>query len=296
VVLGAPVLGREQAIDRHVGEGVGRHAELADHPARHLGGVGAGRRAQARCAALEDHAMEQPARGGHGEQHADRDRAGGFAHHGDLARIAAERGDVVPHPAQRRDLIEQQAVARVMAGREVAEVEQARQAEPVVDRDGDDALLGERHAVIQRRRARAHDERAAVDPHHDRVRAGAGGREHVEVQAVLAGLDLVGDAAHHRDPRIARLGGDRAEVRGVADAGPRRGRRGRPEPERADRRRRERDPLPHRDVAVALAAHLAMGGLDDQIMHAAPRVRARTAPRRSTPRGAASVARYCGSR
>jgi hypothetical protein len=41
------------------------------------------------------------------------------------------------------------------------------------------------------------------------------------------------------------------------------------------------------------------GGLrrgEPAIMHEAPRVRARTAPRRSTPRGAASVARYRDSR
>ena len=52
-----------------------------------------------------------------GHMGADRDRAGRFAADGHAARIAAETGDVVAHPAQGRGLVQQAVVARRMLRR-----------------------------------------------------------------------------------------------------------------------------------------------------------------------------------
>ena len=56
----------------------------------------------------------------------------------DVVRVAAERGDVVTHPLQCGDLVEQRDVARAReAVVEMVEVREAERAEPVVDGDDD---------------------------------------------------------------------------------------------------------------------------------------------------------------
>ena len=63
-----------------------------------------------RSAALRDRALEQPARGGQREQRRDAHRARGLTEQRDLPGIAAERLDVLAHPAQRGELIAQPVV------------------------------------------------------------------------------------------------------------------------------------------------------------------------------------------
>ena len=80
------------------------------------------------------------------------ERARGFAENGDVGWIAAERGDVVAHPAQRRDLVEQAVVAGDSCRGFLAEFgmgEIAEHAEPVVYRNQDDAAPGEGAPIVR---------------------------------------------------------------------------------------------------------------------------------------------------
>src|SRR6185369_10484975 len=85
------------------------------------------------------------------------------------------------------------------------------------DGDDDDAPLDQRGRVVDV--ALADDERAAVDPDHDRseryARVGELRHVHIEEQAVLTGA--------RRAERTGRLGAVVAERAGVADPGPARG-------------------------------------------------------------------------
>jgi hypothetical protein len=139
-------------------------------------------------AALDDRAREQAAAAGHGELRAHAPRACGLAVDRDVARIAAERGDVALDPRQRRALVEEpdgrQGLAPLLSG-ERALRQEAERAEPVVDRH-DDRVRAPRQpgTVEQLVAAAAAIERAAVDPdQHRQVRPAR--RPHVEVQAIL---------------------------------------------------------------------------------------------------------------
>ena len=182
-----------------------------------------------------------------------------------LRRIAAERGDVALHPAQRRDLVEQAVVAgdvprRLRAQRGMREI--AEHAEAIVDRDDDHAALGEARAVVQRLAAGARDERAAVDPDEHRRLARLGGRPDVERQAVLAhrrqipGVDAARPAAW-----AARTPGRTASPRAcpsIAGAGS-----GGFQRSGADRRQRVRNALEARERADGLAPQRAGRRIDD---------------------------------
>ena len=81
------------------------------------------------------------------------------------AGIATERGDVVVHPPQCDERVEQPEVRDVAADR--ARVEEPERAEPVVRRDDDDLLLGcEPSAVVTglRRTSRARTTRRGTRP------------------------------------------------------------------------------------------------------------------------------------
>ena len=243
------------------------HAEQADQlsgPARGpIGGVGGGR-----CRALRDHPVEQPARGGYGQQGRHRDSTGRLAEDRDVAGVAPEGRDVVAHPLQRRDLVAdaQVGVERPLRRRVAGDVGESQRAETIVERDVDQvAGPGERVPGVPRHRRRAHAERSAVDPHHHGARrAGCGGCHDVDRQAVLVhrGAPARADQVDER----ALLRWHRAERRRVAHPDPRFRRPGRPEPPLPRRRRRVRDPAPcaqvvaHRD-----AAHHAGGGPNLQI-------------------------------
>ena len=113
---------------------------------------------------------------------------------------------------------------------EVGQVQEPEHAEPVVDRDDDGvAPPGEVGAVVPGHAAGAGGEAAAVDPHQHRAGSAVGGRrEHVEEQAVLARRPVLG--AQHGLGGRGVLGGDGAELGGVADAVPALDPHGRPEP------------------------------------------------------------------
>src|ERR1017187_7932167 len=96
-------------------------------------------------------------------------------------------------PLQRRDLIEEtivaeQAVWIFLGERRICKKSEAPHT--IVEADEHHTALGEVRPVVDRGRASAVDEPAAIDPHHDGQLAGRplDGRPHVEVQAVLGGL------------------------------------------------------------------------------------------------------------
>jgi hypothetical protein len=112
--------------------------------------------------ALQHRPSDQPCGARHREQRAAGHGACRLADDGHRARVAAERRDVVAHPFQGRNLVEKAEVRR-----RVGQEREPLDAEPVVDRDGDEAVAGERGPVRQRYGAGPVDERAAVDPHED---------------------------------------------------------------------------------------------------------------------------------
>ena len=96
--------------------------------------------------ALGDGAPEQPLGTRHGKQRADAQRPGRLAEDRDVAGIAAEGGDILPHPRERGDLVEQAEVGAPSSP--VAEIEESVGADPVIDGHADDAVAGEAAAVI----------------------------------------------------------------------------------------------------------------------------------------------------
>ena len=80
---------------------------------------------------------------------ANRHATGRFAGHRDLAGIAAEVGDVVAHPAQRRLLVGQPVIAHLARRTQCRMRQEAERAETVVERDDDDvAPTGQPARVI----------------------------------------------------------------------------------------------------------------------------------------------------
>ncbi len=230
--------------------------------------------------ALQDGGSEQPLRRGRDEVVAHRHRSGRLAGDGHLLRVAAEAGDVVVHPPQRRLLVGQAVVAGFAIAAQRRMGQEAQRSQPVVDRDDDDvAPRGEPAGVVDV--GAAVEEPAPVDPHHDRPSGGgrrAGRRPDVEVEAVLTGgpseVRVEGgvlDAAH------PGLGGVAYSVPG------RRWLRGLPA-QRADRRRGVRDAAEQPEIRADDAAYRSRGGLDHgriggrRRFRTRPRATAATAP------------------
>jgi hypothetical protein len=88
-----------------------------------------------------------------------------MSHHRDARRIAAERADLAAHPSERRLLVEHAEVLR-----HVVEHRKALLADPVLDRDVDDSVPGERDAVVRGERCGAARECAAMDEDQHRER------------------------------------------------------------------------------------------------------------------------------
>jgi hypothetical protein len=70
---------------------------------------------------------------------ANRIAAGGLAAYGDSRRVASKRRDVFVNPTQRRLLIHQAEIARILGN--VGMGEEPQRAEPIVEADPDDAGL-----------------------------------------------------------------------------------------------------------------------------------------------------------
>jgi hypothetical protein len=152
-----------------------------------------------------------------------------LAERDDVARIAAERGDVVAHPLQGHDQVEIADIAAVGQVRpaQVGQVAVAEHVEPVVDGHHHHvAAPGQVDPVIERVRARAVGVGAAVHIDHHRPLLAVSRRRgpDVEEQAVLAGVlrDLalragraVGQGVDHARPGLGRQGGHEAARGGV---------------------------------------------------------------------------------
>ena len=173
-----------------------------------------------------------------------RQGTGRLAGDGHAVRIAPERGDVPPDPAQRGDLVLQTEVAgRIVSGLpgDPGQRQEAEHPKPIIDRHHDDAARGQRHAVVNRHGAGAADESAAVDPYqHRKSRGRMRRRPNVEKETVLADR-----AAHQKFMRPGgRNGvGDQLPATGAeflrgAHAAPRHRRTGCPPPARAGWRSR----------------------------------------------------------
>ena len=224
--------------------------QLRGPPGRALAGVRRGGRR-----ALGDRPVEQAAGSGYRHQRRHRDAARRLAEDRHVAGVAAERGDVVAHPLQRRDLVAEAEVRveRPLGGGIAGDVGEAERAEPVVERDVDDvAGAGERVPGVPRHGRRPDAERAAVDPHHHGPRrAGRRRRDHVDRQAVFAHRGAAARAEQVEPATLLRR--HRAERGRVAHSRPRLRWPGRPEPPLPRRRRRVRDAAPHAQVTVPAA-------------------------------------------
>jgi hypothetical protein len=85
-----------------------------------------------------------PAASGHRQQRGHAHRPGRLAGDGHSPRVTAERGDVLLHPPQGRELVEQAEV-----GDAVAQEQETLRGQPVVDGHADHAVPGERRAVVR---------------------------------------------------------------------------------------------------------------------------------------------------
>lgn len=233
----------------------GRDAEaLRDGPDRASGCLA---RLQHRRPRLQHRAPEEPACTGTHEQRRDEVRPRRLTEHGHAARIAAEGADLVTHPFEGGDDVEQSAVVR-----RVVEGAETLDAEAVVDRHEHDAVAREGRAVVHGLARRPVAERPAVHPHHDRkprlgrIELARRARPDVEVEAVVAGDRRVVEQVRKRC-RVRHLGGSRPVLQRVAHALPRLDGRGCGEPERAEGRRRVRDSAIACDAVDEVAAHRA---------------------------------------
>jgi len=141
--------------------------------------------------AFNHRAVEQPLRGGHGQQRAYFGTAAGLAEDGDIVRIAAEPGNVIAHPFERLDDVQHPDIAGVgvLRAADSRQVQIAEDVEPVIDRhDHDVVACGQIGAVINRKAARAGGKAAAMQPEHHRAFvSGAEARgPDVQVQTILA--------------------------------------------------------------------------------------------------------------
>ena len=170
-------------------------------------------REAAQVGALDDRLVEQAPRLRSGHQVGRAERASGFAHHGDVPRIAAELCDILAHPAQSGDLVEQPVVARNTVRRLLAQLlvrQPAERAEPVIERNEHHPPPRVIGAVVHRQAVRPDPQRTAVNPDdHGRVLRilrrpdieieavfrGAGGRIVVEARSRNGRLDAGGTEA-----------------------------------------------------------------------------------------------------
>ena len=189
--------------------------------------------------AFEQHAPEQPRRERRSAQRADRGRTGRLARERDVIRIAAERGDVVAHPLERLDLVEQAIVARRAVWRffrQFAVGEIAEHAQTIGEIHIDRTLARQVLAPVIAVPGLAGLQRAAVDIDvHRQSLCRAGGLEDVEIQRVLADggaavvrkrdlVIVIADDLGKRivDRQIGRLHAHRRKVVADAHAIPRR--------------------------------------------------------------------------
>ena len=148
--------------------------------------------------------MKQPFRTGHRHQRGDFSTASRLTEDGDEIGVAAEAGDIVSHPLERGDDVEQAHAAREreVGSHRIAEIRVTEHIEPMIDGHDDDVVrLREAGAIENAAGAGAAGKSAAVQPHHHRAFASIvqAGREDVQHETVFALLS-------------GRSGGDRSRV------------------------------------------------------------------------------------
>ena len=211
----------------------GQACRRGPHP--QFGGAGGGdvggklRREERPRHALRDGPAEEPGCLRQGQQRGDRSATRRLAEDRHPVRVAAEGPDVVAHPLQRGDLVEQAPV-----GRGAVDLRETLHAQPVVERHHDGAAGGQPAAVELRKAGRADHVAAAGDPHQHRQAGPRGriGRPDVDRKPVAARRLLCGPV-HPEQAGLRRRRAER-ECRPHPRPAAHRPRCG--EPERADRR------------------------------------------------------------
>ncbi len=157
-------------------------------------GVLLGGHPQHRRRTLHDGAVEQAARPRHREQRCDLRSAPRLSEQRDATGVAAEHRDVVVHPLQGGDDVEQAGITGVGVLVVIAEVQMAEDIEAVVEGNQDNTTPREVGPVESGAAGRSERETAAVQMHHDgqSIVCGETRREDVEDQAVLALRLVVG--------------------------------------------------------------------------------------------------------
>ena len=214
-------------------------------------------------AALRYGAREETLRPRRPEERRDAEAAGRLSCDGDPRRVAAEAGDVVPHPLERRDLVQDAVHAGGgELGAEARQVGEAQRPQAIVDGDGDDvAVRGEALPVVPGHGALAGPVAAAMDPHEYRAPPVVERRRlHVQRQAVL--VPARWDGIGHSPGRDLRRSG--AELARVAHAAPALVGRRRPEPPAVDGRGGIRNAGEQQYAVLLASAKLARAGLGDR--------------------------------
>ena len=93
---------------------------------------------------LGDGSAEETSCAGHGHQRGDAHTARRLAKDRDVIGITSEGGDVLLHPGERGDLVEQTEV-----GNAVPQGEEAVGSQTIVEGDADDSITGETRAIIR---------------------------------------------------------------------------------------------------------------------------------------------------
>src|SRR5260370_10949788 len=133
------------------------------------------------CSTLGDGPAEETSCARHREEGGNTHAASRLAKDGDVLRITAEGSDILLHPDEGRDLVEQAEVGAL-----VTQVEEAVRAEAVVDGHADDSVAGEATAIIIGYGTRPVRKSTAMNPDHDGQPDPAEVRgPDIEVQAVL---------------------------------------------------------------------------------------------------------------
>ena len=176
--------------------------------------------------ALDDRAMEQPFRARHRHQRRDFSAASGLTEDRDEIRIAAESVDVVAHPLERGDDVEQADAARQreVGTHRVAEIRVAEHVQPMIRcHDHDVVRVREAGAVENASGAGAARKSAAVQPHHHRPLASVVQTRREDIQHETVFALLSGRSGGGRAGVVAGLRRGGAECERVARTGPRGG-------------------------------------------------------------------------
>jgi hypothetical protein len=262
---------RQQRGRRYVAQAVDRRGTeaLAERRARPLGVRQALHRGHAE--ALRDRAGKEAARARRRHHVHDPGGAGRLAEDRDAVRVAAERRDVAPDPAERRGHVEQAVVAGAGPagfGGQLRMGHEPERPQPVVERDEHDALARQVAPHEDRIAARALLKRATVEPdHHRPARVGGRGRApYIEIEAVFAHRLLAGELGIDRIVRSPGLQALRRQCGGGSDTVPAPDRLRRLPAQRADRRRRiwNAEKGPHLAVRVVSTVDEAAVDRDGQ--------------------------------